>query len=204
MNKRKWIVTLSAVLLVAATVTGYVAISAQYGSSEDPLVSKSYIEDVVKPAILKDIDGVIADKKIEFDSAAALKLQQAKQEIDEKFEQMTEELASSDSVDEIASKAAQQVLSELSSNSAEEWKVITLASGQTVTCEVGCQIILRLGAANCVSSGTVGLVNLTDGTVLQNGGALSANHLYIVTINGRGLRASGQTTILIKGSYTIN
>ena len=36
------------------------------------------------------------------------------------------------------------------------------------------------------------------------GGALAANHLYMMTIEGRGVKAGSDTTkLLVRGSYTI-
>ena len=83
------------------------------------------------------------------------------------------------------------------------WTVIRMTSGQTLTAEVGCEMLLRFGSAQCVASGSPGLINLSSGTDLANGGNLSTNNLYIVTIQGRGIQATSDATLLINGTYTI-
>ena len=175
-------------LVVAGlTVTGLAAAAANYGSKEDPLVTASYIEDVVYPEISNQIEEAL-DKK--------------EQEILKKVDTTsTGGAAYSDAlIEEIAAKAAAKV----SSGSAESWSVIKVPSGKTLTGKVGCQVMLRIGNASCVSSGSTGLIDMSDGTVLGPGGALKTNHLYMVTIDGRGVKASGDATLLVKGSYSIN
>ena len=71
--------------------------------------------------------------------------------------------------------------------------------------EIGCQILLRIGSAKCYSTGSVGLIDLTDGSTLGNGDSLKTNHLYLVTIQGRGFTNSSgkEATLLLKGDYKI-
>ena len=65
--------------------------------------------------------------------------------------------------------------------------------------------MLRVGTAACVSPSSPGLIDETAATTLNNGGALVQNHLYMMTIEGRGVRATAATTtkLLVRGSYTI-
>ena len=44
---------------------------------------------------------------------------------------------------------------------------------------------------------------MTSGGTLANGGALTANHLYLATIEGRGVSASTAVTLMVRGNYTI-
>ena len=67
-----------------------------------------------------------------------------------------------------------------------------------------CELLLRSGTATCVSDSSPGLVDMTDGATLANGGALKANHLYLATIEGRGVRASTAVTIMVRGEYTVS
>lgn len=64
--------------------------------------------------------------------------------------------------------------------------------------------MLRIGSASCVSPSNPGLIDETAGTTLNNGGALSTNHLYMMTIEGRGVKAGADTTkLLVRGTYTV-
>ena len=82
--------------------------------------------------------------------------------------------------------------------------VVTLSQGQTLVGDVGCEVMLRVGAATCGTSDSVGLIDTTTGTNLGNGGALVTNHLYMVTISTRSVTAaSGTVKVLVRGPYTV-
>ena len=82
--------------------------------------------------------------------------------------------------------------------------VVTLSNGQTLKGDIGCEVMLRVGTAVCVASSTPGLVDESAATTLNNGGALVQNHLYLMTIENRGVKATAATTkLLVRGSYTI-
>jgi len=82
--------------------------------------------------------------------------------------------------------------------------VVTMSQGQVLTGDIGCEVMLRVGTAACVSPSNPGLIDETAASVLNNGGALVQNHLYMMTIEGRGVKATAATTkLLVRGSYTI-
>lgn len=82
--------------------------------------------------------------------------------------------------------------------------VVTLSQGQSLVGEVGCEVMLRIGSATCVTTDSVGLIDTTTGANLGNGGALATNHLYMVTISPRTVTAtSGTVKVLARGPYTI-
>lgn len=88
--------------------------------------------------------------------------------------------------------------------SGDSFTVVTLSDGQTLYGEVGCEAMLRVGSAVCVSPSNPGLIDSTSGGVIHNGAALTQNHLYLMTIEGRGIRAgSGTTKLMIRGNYSI-
>ena len=88
--------------------------------------------------------------------------------------------------------------------SSAEFTVVTLSKGQTLTGDIGCEVMLRVGSASCVSPSAPGLIDETTAAALNNGGALAANHLYMMTIEGQGVKAGAATTkLLVRGSYTI-
>ena len=72
-----------------------------------------------------------------------------------------------------------------------------------MTCGVGCQVILRSGAAVCAANGSPGLVDLSDAETLENGKGLQANHLYIANAEGRGFTSAQGCSVLIAGDYTV-
>ena len=90
------------------------------------------------------------------------------------------------------------------SSSAAVFSVVTLSKGQTLVGDVGCEVMLRIGSATCVSDGSTGLIDTTSGGNLGNGKALEKNHLYMVTISTRSVSAGSETVkLLVRGPYTI-
>ena len=84
------------------------------------------------------------------------------------------------------------------------FSVVTLSDGQTLVGDVGCEVMLRIGSAVCGSDGSTGLIDVTDGSTLADGGNLVTNHLYMVTISTRSVTAAaGTTKLLVRGPYTI-
>lgn len=82
--------------------------------------------------------------------------------------------------------------------------LVDLTAGQTLYGGIGCEVMLRVGSAACVAASAPGLIDETDGTTLNGGGALVKNHLYMMTIEDRGVKATaGTVKLLVRGSYRI-
>lgn len=93
----------------------------------------------------------------------------------------------------IAARNAQLGISAGSgAGAASNFTVVTLTSGQVLTGDIGCEVMLRVGTAVCVSPSSPGLIDETAATALNNGSALVQNHLYMMTIEGRGVRATAR------------
>ena len=146
-RKRTLIILAVLVLVLAAAVTAYAVNN--YGTQADPLVTKSYLDEVLQPELLAEFD----------------------------------EMLSSDGAD---------------------FRVVTLQNGQTLSAEVGCEVMLRIGSASASGPDFPVLVDTTSGTTLDDGSAMAKNHLYMITIVNNGLKATANgTKVLVSGSYTI-
>ncbi len=87
----------------------------------------------------------------------------------------------------------------------QTYHVVTLSKGQTLTGGVGLEIMLRIGTAVCVADSAPGLIDMTSGGTINAGQSLVTNHLYMVTINSRGVQATSNTVkVLVRGSYTVS
>jgi hypothetical protein len=163
MKKNRWFLRLVVLLIVSAALNMTVAFAAEVGSSDDPLVTLSYLNDTFMNTILQKVDQKIAARN---------------------------------------SQLGGQVSS--GTGTAATFTVVTLSNGQTLKGDVGCEVMLRVGTAVCVSSSTPGLIDETSAGTLNNSGALVQNHLYMMTIEGRGVKATAATTkLLVRGTYTI-
>lgn len=194
-----WILCgVTAVLMLA----GFYAIAVEYGGQNDPLVTLSYINQVVLPEAKAEIDSSVNAALSRYESDLQTQNAQLQAYVDQVLKNYSVGAADGQLVEQIAQSVVQQMGGTAVSGSTQ-WAVITVPAGKTVTCEIGCQAILRDGAAACVASGTPGLVDVSDAVTLSNGGALLANHLYTVTVQGRGIRTANGCTLLISGGYTV-
>ena len=156
-KRRMLVIIIGLLLLLAAGITAY-AVSTAYGSREDPLITKSYLDEVVQPELEKTVQAEL-----------------------------------------------EKALGEVKAGSGE-FTLLTLSAGQTVKCAVGTELLPRFGTvkAYAYDSADVALVDTTNASTVMGGTALSANHLYMVTILGNGFTAAADNTkVLISGTYTI-
>lgn len=166
MKKNRWVLRMVILLALSAALNMTVTAAAEAGSSGDPLVTLSYLNETFLNTILQRVDQKIAARN---------------------------------------SQIAQQAGVSVSGGTSASFTVVTLSSGQTLTGDIGCEVMLRVGSAVCVSPSAPGLIDETTALTLNNSGALSQNHLYMMTIEGRGVKATAATTkLLVRGSYTLS
>ena len=154
-------------LVICGALNMTVSLAAEVGSSDDPLVTLSYLNDTFLNTIMQKVDQKIAARN-----------------------------------SQIAQQTGGQVTSD--SGPVSTFTVVTLSSGQVLKGDIGCEVMLRVGSATCVSPSSPGLIDETAGGILENGKALTTNHLYMMTIEGRGVKAGASAVkVLVRGNYTI-
>lgn|GEM_PF-2213062 len=88
-----------------------------------------------------------------------------------------------------------------------QFKVVKLPSGKIMLCDNSTEIILRTkGGAKAYIEKTAsgGLSNLISGKDLKNGEEIPDNQLILVPNgDGRGIKASRDSYVMVKGKYTI-
>ncbi len=206
MKQKKWVTGTVAAILVCMLLAGYMAVAAELGTKSDPLVTLGYITDELQPYIMNKVDEAIQTKSAEFSDQMNAQTVKFQKELDDKIATIGANAAGTTDeafVDAVADAVIAKMGSTVPSGASAGYTKVEVASGKTVTGKIGTEILLRLGSASCVASGDTGLIDLTAGTTLSNGKALSANHLYMITIDGRGFKASANTTVFIRGQYTI-
>lgn len=167
-------------LLAGGCLMAGVALAAGEGTKEDPLITLSYLDQTATPAILDQVDERTAVYE---------------QELVDKLDQ---------SVRDYAARMEEVVGQYQDSQHNASYAVVTLKKGQKLNMEVGCEVMLRIGSAKCVAPASPGLIGITSGQSLNNGGALEVNHLYLATISDRAVQAGGDNTkVLVRGSYTV-
>ncbi len=161
---------------------------AVYNSEEDPLVSLSYINEVIIPEY---------DKKIEA--------------LETKISGMTEimtllqnNLTTANNTIEVL----EEKITELSENddSLGQYKVEHLKKGTKLLAESPCEIILRSGSAIVVSITTNGLNDISNGEELLNAANVPLFHCLLVPRggDGRGIQiTSSEAYVMVRGDYKI-
>lgn len=173
---KKWKIAAAAACLCFLCTVAYAANAGSAGSSADPLITLSYLNGTFAKQVQTMVDESVAARKTEMEQA------------------LDKLLAGGGSQSGAPSQGGGSVFA-----------VVTLSQGQTLVGDVGCEVMLRIGAAVCGSTDSVGLIDTTEGGNLPSGGALAANHLYMVTISTRSVTASsGTVKLLVRGPYTIS
>ncbi|SFQ02667.1 hypothetical protein SAMN05216343_12123 [Oscillibacter sp. PC13] len=169
MKKNRWFLRMAVLLMICGTLNMTVSLAAEAGSSGDPLVTLSYLNDTFLNTVMAKVDQKIAARN-----------------------------------SQIVQQLGGQTITSGGAASSATFTVVALSSGQTLTGDIGCEVMLRVGTAACVSPSSPGLIDETSGGTLNNGGALVQNHLYMMTIENRGVKATAATTkLLVRGGYTI-
>lgn len=196
-NKRRFTITVGAVLMVCMLATGYAAVAAEYGSDSDPLITKSYLEQVLTPSIISSADSTIKNQTNSYQSAMERKIIELSQAIDNKVASLAANLAKDD---EFAKKVANA--GGVSSNSGN-WEVLEVDANSFLKLGLNTEIIIQRGSATCIESAGTGLTDLSGGSVLCADESLSINHRYIATTKGSGFKAKETVTVLVDGEYSI-
>ena len=166
------------VLAAIALISGATLLAvAAPGSQNDPYITLGYLMNNFKPQIIADV-GTTA--------------QELTRTVDTRIAELETRLQ------------ANQGGAATISGKSEVFSVVTLSNGQTLTCSAGAEIMLRVGTATGYGTAPA-LVNYTSGDTLAAGTALTANNMYLVTIDGNGVRATADSVkVLVRGNYSVS
>ena len=165
-------------LLASLTILSIsVAATGTAGSSSDPLVTLSYLNEKFLPELMTRVDEKLAART---DTAT----KELRAQVDADIKRLEEKYGS-----QTSNEGA-------SAGTADSFAVVYGA--------IGCEVMLRVGTASVVSPSSPGLIDSTGGTTLDNGAGLTKNHLYMMTISDRGVKATAATTkLLVRGTYEV-
>ena len=176
--KRKWKIAAAAACVVFLVTVAYAATA---GSQNDPLITLGYLENIFAPQVEEQVD-----------SAVEAEQDALRQDLDQAIEDWDEQVQ-----DAMGGGSGQ-------GGSRAVFQVVTLSKGDVLVGDVGCEVMLRIGTARCVSDSTPGLIDVSEGGTLNNGQNLATNHLYMVTISTRSVEATSNTVkVLVRGPYTV-
>ncbi len=166
-----------AIVLTCVVVVGAFSASAAGGDRDDPLVTLSYLTQVVTPELMKKVDEQVKDNE----RALTDKLDAA---IDEYARQMERALGQG-------------------TGASASYVPVSLSAGQTLSPAAGSELLLRSGSAQIAAGASPALLDATAGSSLETGGSLAANHLYVAPLDGVRLSAPTAAVFLVRGAYTV-
>ena len=175
--KRKIIIGIVALAAIAFVSGVSILALAAPGSQDNPFITLSYLTNIFRPQVMDE-------------------LSKAEKELIAQFDRRIKEL-------EDALKQSQSG-AQTSPGKADAFSVVTLSRGQSLTCSVGTEVMLRIGTASGFGSAPA-LVDYTKGDILYAGQDLVTNNMYLITIEGNGVKATAATVrVLVRGVYTVS
>lgn len=185
MKKNSILTRLITLLLAAFTVLTVTVMAAGVGSSDDPLVTLSYLNETFLPQVMKSVDEKIAARNTEMSNKLSTQIKSDAAAFERKY----------------GSTAAG---TGETSGTVDSFVIVTLSKGQILYGDIGCETMLRVGSAVCVANSSPGLINETTAGTIYNGDALAKNNLYMITVTERGVKATADNTkILVRGTYSV-
>lgn len=183
--KRTWKVAMAVVLLSGGLWAGSLlnknaegaGVASQPGSADDPVVTKSYVDQQIQKALGGASTGGTGSTVTP--PAAG-----------------TPGSGSSGSASGSAGGSASDVV-----------EIVTVKPGEKLMAKAGAEFIIRVGKAAIYSSDANGVADLTDGTDVMSGKPAGNNHLLSFPREGRGIMVQdGVTTnltVMVRGGYQI-
>ncbi len=149
------------------------------GSSNDPVVSKSYVDTLLGNALEK-----------------ILELQKQYNELQSQVNTIENVVSGGNSNNNQGASSAQEYYT---------FTPIELSNNQLLIGGEGTELILRSGSAVAYTEVANGLTDITSGTEIMNNEPIPNNHVLIIPReDNRGISVtSNQTWIMIRGKYTI-
>ncbi|MEA4933353.1 MAG: hypothetical protein VB071_07215 [Lawsonibacter sp.] len=174
-RSKRWTILVSALALTV--LCGGAALAAN-GDQSDPLVTLSYLNQTVIPGVVSQVETKASTRQTELAKNLSDQITQYKQDI--------------------ANTGGS------GSASGVSYTLVTITSGQTMFLDVGCEVMLRVGAATVSAATSPALIDVSTGGTINSGTALTQNHLYMATIADRTLMPTAATVkLLVRGGYSV-
>ena len=160
-----------------------------YDPENDPLVSLSYINEVVIPGYEEMIDDL--QDEVRDLTSALYRMEQTLSKANEKISKLEGKL----------SEAPEETADALSG-----YQVVYMRKGSKLIAESPLEVILRSGTAIVVSITANGVNNITDGTELLNAAEVPLYNCLLVPRggDGRGIQiTSEEAYVMVRGDYKI-
>jgi hypothetical protein len=180
-------------LLMIASLTGWLFgswtnaedLNSTPGSVDDPLVTKSYLDEQVENLVGRELDTMKKAFNQQLTDAIAANQAEAQQDFALELEKLRESAASSQT----------------------NFDIVPIKLGQMIVLRGGAEAIVRQGRAQLFSPDANGISNITVGKALLNRDQLVNDHLLVFPRDGRGIyhqpTYSADLIVMVRGGYQI-
>ncbi|SDK87681.1 hypothetical protein SAMN05428961_10374 [Paenibacillus sp. OK060] len=162
----------------------------QPGTADDPVVTKSYVDQQIQQALSGKISTGSGNTSSGADSNAG-----------------NGSNTGSTGTGNSSNTGGDTTLPPLVSGASDALEIVMVKPGQQLIGATGAEFIVRSGKAVIVSEGTNGVADLTDGVDLTNGQEAPNNHLLSFPKDGRGITVlegnKYSLTVMVRGGYSL-
>jgi hypothetical protein len=162
----------------------------QPGTADDPVVTKSYVDQQIQQAL----GGKISTGSGNTSSGADSNVGNGSN-------------TGSTGTGNSSNTGGDTTLPPLVSGASDALEIVMVKPGQQLIGATGAEFIVRSGKAVIVSEGTNGVADLTDGVDLTNGQEAPNNHLLSFPKDGRGITVlegnKYSLTVMVRGGYSL-
>ncbi|UPK43490.1 hypothetical protein [Paenibacillus pabuli] len=164
--------------------------TSQPGTADDPVVTKSYVDQQIQQALGGKISTGSGNTNSGGNNAGTSNTSGA-----------------NNGSTGTGTTGGDTTLPPLVSGATDAVEIVTVKPGQQLIGASGAEFIVRSGKAVIVSEGTNGVADLTDGVDLTNGQAAPTNHLLSFPRDGRGITVLDgnkySLTVMVRGGYSL-
>jgi hypothetical protein len=211
-QKRKLLLTgLIGITIAVGVYAGQAAIvsradgAVQPGSADDPLVTKSYLDEQLKKVTGGQWTGTPTTGTGQTSTGQGVSEERVKELLATEIAKAKQELLA-----QIPSTGGGQTQPQQpaapSTGAPSTLEVIQLEAGQTLYGGVGTELIVRSGKTIAVSNSD-GIPDVTAGKDIVSGAAVENNHLLIIPREGRGIKPDpkqkGDIYVMVRGIYIL-
>lgn len=179
--------------------------SSQLGSADDPVVTKSYVDQQIQKALGGSLNSSTSNNSSS--SSANNNSNTSSGTKNNSSSSSNNSSSNSNTTTSNTGTTAGSSTNSSSTSAAAKIDIVELRPGKTLIAKAGTQVIVRHGNATVYSDGTNGIVDVTDGTDLGGNQVIANNHLLLFPRDGRGVMVTANqtsnATLMVIGSYDV-
>ncbi len=209
MGKRStWMLAVATIgigVWVGSSFTTVSNASSQLGSADDPVVTKSYVDQQIQKALGGNLNSGTSNSSS--GSSTNTNSNTSSGTKNNSSSSSNNSSSSSNTSNSNTGAATGSSSNSASTSATTKIDIVELRPGKTLIAAAGTQIIVRHGNATVYSVDTNGIVDVTAGTDLGGNQTIANNHLLLFPRDGRGVMVTANqtsnATLMVIGSYDV-